>query len=198
VHAGKAVIHLDRRPKTQFPHGDRCRQPAYSAADHQDFAFSHDIRSATATLTRLQVVGGCPLTSCGGRSIRDARPFACRWKGGLRFRSSGRGDQPIYQYRDGTGQQSGASHGHGVADRSQTILVDADPKCFFVPLYAGHKGWIGMRLDNKVDWREVAEIAKRSCRMTASKKLAELLQPMLAAPAQEAVRKKPTPHGKRR
>lgn len=75
-----------------------------------------------------------------------------------------------YQYRDGTGQQYGASHGHGVADGSQTILVGADLKRFFVPLYVGHKGWIGMRLDNKVDWQEVAEIVKRSYRMTASKK----------------------------
>jgi hypothetical protein len=41
---------------------------------------------------------------------------------------------------------------------------------FFVPLYVGHKGCIGMRLDNKVDWQEVAEIVKRSYRMTASKK----------------------------
>jgi hypothetical protein len=91
-------------------------------------------------------------------------------EGNPRFRPSGRGDQPIYQYRDGTGQQYGASHGHGVADGSQTILVGADLKRFFVPLYVGHKGRIGMRLDNKVDWREVAEIVKRSYRMTASKK----------------------------
>jgi len=60
--------------------------------------------------------------------------------GNLCFRSSGRGDQPIYQYRDGTGQQYGASHGHGVADGSHTILVGADLKRFFVPLYVGHKG----------------------------------------------------------
>jgi hypothetical protein len=39
--------------------------------------------------------------------------------------------------------------------------------CRFI---VGHKGWIGMRLDNKVDWQEVAEIVKRSYRMTASKK----------------------------
>jgi hypothetical protein len=62
------------------------------------------------------------------------------------------------------------SHSHGVADGSQTILVGADLKRFFVPLYVGHKGWIGMRLDNKVDWQEVAEIVKRSYRMTASKR----------------------------
>jgi hypothetical protein len=55
---------------------------------------------------------------------------------------------------------------------SQDILVGADPKRFFVPPYVGHKGWVGMRLDRKVDWREVAQLVKRSYRMTAPKKLA--------------------------
>jgi predicted DNA-binding protein (MmcQ/YjbR family) len=55
---------------------------------------------------------------------------------------------------------------------SQTILVGADPERFFVPPYVGHRGWIGVRLDNKVDWREVAELVRRSYRMTAPKKLA--------------------------
>jgi len=104
-----------------------------------------------------------------GRRIRDARPFACCWKEICVFAPRGEVTNP-YQYRDGTGQQYCASHGHGVADGSQTILVGADLKRFFVPLYVGHKGWIGMRLDNKVDWQEVAEIVKCSYRMTASKK----------------------------
>jgi len=55
---------------------------------------------------------------------------------------------------------------------SQAILVGADPKRFFVPPYVGHKGWVGMRLDRKVDWGEVALIVERSYRMTAPKKLA--------------------------
>ena len=55
---------------------------------------------------------------------------------------------------------------------SQAVLVGADPKRFFVPSYVGHKGWVGMWLDKGVDWRETAEIVKRSYRMTAPKKLA--------------------------
>lgn len=54
---------------------------------------------------------------------------------------------------------------------SQTILVGADPGRFFVPPYVGHKGWIGMYLDQRVDWREVGEIVKRSYGMTAPKRL---------------------------
>src|SRR5579883_2833752 len=59
---------------------------------------------------------------------------------------------------------------------SQTILVGADPRRFFVPPYVGHKGWVGMRLDSTVDWGEVAELVKRSYRMTAPKKLAAALE----------------------
>ena len=58
---------------------------------------------------------------------------------------------------------------------SQIILVGADPRRFFVPPYVGHKGWVGMRLDRGVDWREVAVLVERSYRMTAPKKLAAAL-----------------------
>ncbi len=55
---------------------------------------------------------------------------------------------------------------------SQTILVGADPEQFFVPPYVGHKGWVGVRLDNQPDWDEVAEVVRRSYRLIAPKRLA--------------------------
>jgi predicted DNA-binding protein (MmcQ/YjbR family) len=55
---------------------------------------------------------------------------------------------------------------------SQAVLVGADPRQFFVPPYVGHKGWIGVRLDDGPDWAEVASLLKRSYRMTAPKRLA--------------------------
>jgi predicted DNA-binding protein (MmcQ/YjbR family) len=58
---------------------------------------------------------------------------------------------------------------------SQAILVGADPRRFFVPAYVGHKGWVGMRLDKRVDWREVALLVTRSYRLTAPKKLVRKL-----------------------
>jgi predicted DNA-binding protein (MmcQ/YjbR family) len=58
---------------------------------------------------------------------------------------------------------------------SQTILVNADPARFFVPPYVGHKGWIGMWLDRRVDWREVEIVVKRSYRLTAPKRIAALV-----------------------
>lgn len=57
-------------------------------------------------------------------------------------------------------------------DGSQMVLVGADPKRFFVPPYVGHKGWIGMRLDRRPDWDEVAVLVRRSYRLIAPKKLA--------------------------
>jgi hypothetical protein len=57
----------------------------------------------------------------------------------------------------------------------QEILVTAAPDRFFVPPYVGHKGWIGVRLDRKVDWDEVAALLTDGYRMTAPKRLATVL-----------------------
>ena len=42
----------------------------------------------------------------------------------------------------------------------QTMLVDADPGRFFVPPYVGHRGWLGVRLDKRLDWDEIAGIVE--------------------------------------
>lgn len=53
----------------------------------------------------------------------------------------------------------------------QAMLVASDPDRYFVPAYVGNKGWIGIRLDPRLDWDEISEIAEDSYRMTAPKKL---------------------------
>ena len=53
----------------------------------------------------------------------------------------------------------------------QEILVNADAKRFFVPPYVGSKGWLGVRLDYKVDWEELAEILRDGYSMSAPKRL---------------------------
>jgi len=58
---------------------------------------------------------------------------------------------------------------------SQAVLIGADAETFFRPPYVGHKGWVGMRLDRKADWDEVATLITRSYCMTAPKKLAATL-----------------------
>ena len=58
---------------------------------------------------------------------------------------------------------------------SQLILVGAAAGRFFVPPYVGHKGWIGVRLDDGPDWGEVATLVRRSYRLIAPRRLAALL-----------------------
>jgi predicted DNA-binding protein (MmcQ/YjbR family) len=55
---------------------------------------------------------------------------------------------------------------------SQQVLVGADPETFFVPPYVGPIGWVGMRLDGRPDWDEVAALVIRSYRLVAPKRLA--------------------------
>ena len=58
---------------------------------------------------------------------------------------------------------------------SQAILIGADPETFFRPPYVGHKGWVGMRLDKKPDWKAVEALLRRSYRLMAPKKLAAMV-----------------------
>jgi predicted DNA-binding protein (MmcQ/YjbR family) len=56
-------------------------------------------------------------------------------------------------------------------DGFQHMIVGADPETYFVPPYVGHKGWIGIRLDGRPDWRQVAQMIERSYRLVAPKRL---------------------------
>lgn len=58
---------------------------------------------------------------------------------------------------------------------AQEILVGSDPKRFFRPAYVGHRGWVGVRLDGRTDWDQVADLVEESYRMTAPKKVSALL-----------------------
>lgn len=58
---------------------------------------------------------------------------------------------------------------------SQEILVAAAPEWFFVPPYVGHKGWVGARIDDGPDWREIEVLIRRSYRMIAPKRLGALV-----------------------
>ena len=40
----------------------------------------------------------------------------------------------------------------------QQQLVDEEPDRFYMPAYVGHRGWIGVRIDRKVDWQEIEQI----------------------------------------
>jgi len=53
----------------------------------------------------------------------------------------------------------------------QQQLVDEEPDRFYVPAYVGHRVWIGVRLDRKVDWQEINEILVDAYRCVAPAKL---------------------------
>ena len=53
----------------------------------------------------------------------------------------------------------------------QEALVEENPEQFFRPPYVGHKGWIGVRIDRKPDWRIVAGLVAEAYREVASPRL---------------------------
>jgi predicted DNA-binding protein (MmcQ/YjbR family) len=79
----------------------------------------------------------------------------------------------------------------------QEILVNSDAKRFFVPPYMGPKGWVGVRLDYKVNWDEVAGILKDGYLMSVPKRLrGRTLSAMDGAPTTTGAAKKRRAVGK--
>ncbi|MEO2168150.1 MAG: MmcQ/YjbR family DNA-binding protein [bacterium] len=56
-------------------------------------------------------------------------------------------------------------------DGAQGALVGDDPTRFFCPPYVGVNGWVGMWIDRRVSWNEVAGLVEDSYRLVAPKKL---------------------------
>lgn len=78
---------------------------------------------------------------------------------------------------------SESHHGAGVASvwlkstaTNQSFMVGANPRRFFVPPYVGPSGWVGVRLDGRVDWDEVADLCREAYALTAPKKLLQRLR----------------------
>ena len=55
----------------------------------------------------------------------------------------------------------------------QAMLVEADPERFFVPPYVGHRGWLGVLLNQGVDWDELAGIVEDAFCTVAPARLLE-------------------------
>jgi predicted DNA-binding protein (MmcQ/YjbR family) len=52
----------------------------------------------------------------------------------------------------------------------EAVLEQGDP--FYMPAYVGTKGWVGVQLDDRTDWVEVAELIATSYCLIAPKRLA--------------------------
>jgi len=56
---------------------------------------------------------------------------------------------------------------------AQEALVADDPETYFRPPYVGHRGWVGMRVDRRPDWAEVAEVVHEAYRTVAPRTLVD-------------------------
>jgi hypothetical protein len=54
---------------------------------------------------------------------------------------------------------------------NQELLVAASPERFFRPPYVGHRGWLGVRLNDGVDWDELEGIVEDAFATVAPAKL---------------------------
>ena len=57
----------------------------------------------------------------------------------------------------------------------QAELVETEPDRFFRPPYVGVRGWLGLRLDRRLDWAEIEEVCKDAYRTVAPQGLAAML-----------------------
>ncbi len=58
----------------------------------------------------------------------------------------------------------------------QKTLVDAEPKRFFRPPYVGSRGWVGVVLDTKADWKLVEQLVRDAYHHVATAKLRRRLE----------------------
>ena len=56
-------------------------------------------------------------------------------------------------------------------DGMQAMLVDSNPDAYYVPPYVGPAGWVGVRLDKKLKWSEVASVIESAHAVCAQTKL---------------------------
>jgi predicted DNA-binding protein (MmcQ/YjbR family) len=54
---------------------------------------------------------------------------------------------------------------------NQEVMLRAKPSRFFSPPYVGKGGWIGVVLDGKTDWKELAALLRDGWALSAPKRL---------------------------
>jgi predicted DNA-binding protein (MmcQ/YjbR family) len=57
----------------------------------------------------------------------------------------------------------------------QRALIFMDPETFYVPPYVGPSGWVGVWLDGRADWDELAQLLRDAYRLVAPKRLLRAL-----------------------
>ena len=65
---------------------------------------------------------------------------------------------------------------NGVAQEANSGEIGEEPERFFVPAYVGYRGWIGVRLDRDVDWKEIDGVVRDAYCMVAPKTVVAALR----------------------
>ena len=60
---------------------------------------------------------------------------------------------------------------------AQSLYVDAEPEYFYVPPYVGPKGWLGVDLDQGLDWGRIANLVRQAYVDVAPRALTARLPP---------------------
>jgi len=63
----------------------------------------------------------------------------------------------------------------------QEAMIFTDPERFFRPPYVGPRGWVGVRIDGKVDWSVVAALVAQAYGLVAPPRLREALDAVTPA-----------------
>ncbi|MDH3643484.1 MAG: MmcQ/YjbR family DNA-binding protein [Gammaproteobacteria bacterium] len=62
-------------------------------------------------------------------------------------------------------------------DGAQELYTETEPDYYFVPPYVGPRGWLGVHLNQGLDWRSIAERVREAYLKVAPKRLADNLGP---------------------
>ena len=88
--------------------------------------------------------------------------------------------EPTFRYGKIFAMYASSANHHGggrdavwlkAAPGNQALMVRDRPDRFFVPPYVGPSGWIGVWLDKRPPWKEIAELVEESWRLIAPKKV---------------------------
>jgi hypothetical protein len=74
----------------------------------------------------------------------------------------------------------------------QEAMVFADPERFFRPPYVGPRGWVGVRIDRRPNWTQVATLVEQAYRQVAPLRLRESLGAAVPSPPRPSSRPRST------
>jgi hypothetical protein len=64
----------------------------------------------------------------------------------------------------------------------QEAMIFTDPTRFFRPPYVGPRGWVGVRIDRRPNWTQVATLVERAYRHVAPPRLLEAIGTTMQSP----------------